>query len=92
MEDIQKAKQDYQELERQRKILRRQLYRMIAELNEQTVERRYQPFPFGILDRMIGRGIDNLEDHIQRLVEAIEKLIPKSWSEKCWSKDRWWNK
>ena len=86
MEDIQKAKQDYQQLERQRKILRRQMYQMIAVLNEQTVERRYHPFPFGIFERMIGKAIDNLEDHVQRLVEAIEKLIPKSWKEKWWSK------
>ena len=87
MEDIQKAKQDYQQLERQRKILRRQMYQMIAVLNEQSVERRYHPFPFGILERMIGRAIDSLEDHVQRLVEAIEKRIPKSWKEKWW-----WNK
>ena len=76
-----KSKLDYQQLERQRKALRTRLYRILGELEGRPVDRRkYQPFPFGALEKAVEKRIRGVEDLVRRLVLALEKQIPKPWN------------
>ena len=59
------------------------LYRILAELEGRPVERRkYQSFPFGALEKVIEDRIRGVEDLVRRLVDAIEKQMPKPWDKK----------
>jgi hypothetical protein len=73
-----KRKRNYLQLESQRKAMRQRLYRMIDELEGRPVDRRkYQPFPIGVLEKVIENRLQGLEDLVRRLVIAVEKRMSK---------------
>lgn len=68
----------YDMLERQRKAMRTRLYRMIDELEGRPVDRRkYQPFPYGILEKAVELSLQALENRVRQLIEKIEKWAQK---------------
>ncbi len=81
MTDNQQSNRDYQQDERQRKAIHIRLDRIIDEWEGRPADhRRYQPFPFGALEKTIEKSLQGLEDRVRRLVNAIEKRIPKPWN------------
>ena len=69
---------DYHMLERQRKALRFRLYRLIDELEGRPVKRRtYQPFPFGVLEKVFEQILQGLEEQVRRLVGQLGKRFSK---------------
>jgi hypothetical protein len=78
MQPQRKLRSDYYQLERQRRALRQRLYTMLDELDGRPVKRRsYQPFPYGILEKTVEVVLKSLEQRIQSLLTAIERVVRK---------------
>ena len=75
-QQIARYKRDDYHLERQRRALRKRLFRMIKALDGEKVDQRaYSPFPYGVLEKAIEGSLRSLEVQTQRLVAAVGAMI-----------------